>query len=154
MLSRISRKLSTLLLGALLTAAPLFAQSTTGSFQGTVKDEQQAVVPGAAVTVRNVDTNVGRAVVTDSRGPLPSAQPAPPGTYEVTFELGRLRRLRPLRDHAGPQPGRRDRGDGSKRQAQAETITVAGRRAAPQHDQRRGRRALRQQRSGAWPTCP
>ena len=86
MLSRISRKLTTLFLGALLADAPLFAQSTTGSFQGTVKDEQGAVVPGATVTVRNVDTNARRVAVTDSQGRwrVPNL---PVGNYEVSLDL-------------------------------------------------------------------
>ena len=40
-----------------LPSNPLAAQSTTGTIQGTVTDEQEAVVPGAAVTIRNTATN-------------------------------------------------------------------------------------------------
>ena len=42
------------LLALLASAAPLSAQSTTGTIQGVVKDNQDAVVPGATVTVRSV----------------------------------------------------------------------------------------------------
>ena len=49
--------LAVALLAIPILATSVLAQSTTGSFQGTVLDEQQAVVPGATVTVRNVDTN-------------------------------------------------------------------------------------------------
>ena len=47
-----------LLLVALLTlfVNPVFAQ-TSGSISGEVKDEKQAVVTNATVTVRNVKTN-------------------------------------------------------------------------------------------------
>src|SRR5262245_30781290 len=67
-------------------AAPLLAQSTTGSFQGTVRDEQNAVVPGATVTVRNVDTNARRTAVTDGQGRwrVPNL---PVGNYEVVLDL-------------------------------------------------------------------
>src|SRR5262245_21855300 len=67
-------------------AAPAFAQSTTGSFQGTVRDEQNAVVAGATVTVRNVDTNARRTAVSDSQGRwrVPNL---PVGNYEVQIEL-------------------------------------------------------------------
>jgi hypothetical protein len=67
-------------------AAPLAAQSTTGSFQGSVRDEQNAVVPGALVAVRNVDTNARRTAVTDTQGRwrVPNL---PVGNYEVQIEL-------------------------------------------------------------------
>ncbi len=66
--------------------APVSAQSTTGSLQGVVKDEQQAVAPGATVTIRNVDTNATRSAVTDSQGRwrVPNL---PVGNYEVKVEL-------------------------------------------------------------------
>ena len=37
----------------------LFAQGERATISGTVTDTSQAVVPGVAITVRNVDTNVG-----------------------------------------------------------------------------------------------
>ena len=84
--NRISSVTAALLLGALFVAAPLLAQSTTGSFHGTVRDEQGAVVPGATVTVRNVDTNARRVAVTDSQGRwrVPNL---PVGNYEVSLDL-------------------------------------------------------------------
>ena len=41
---------------------------TTGSISGDVKDEKQAVINNAAVTVRNVKTNDSRTTQTDSDG--------------------------------------------------------------------------------------
>jgi hypothetical protein len=41
---------------------------TSGTIQGTVSDEQGAVVPGATVEARNVDTNFSRTFMTDSDG--------------------------------------------------------------------------------------
>ncbi len=77
--------LAVLTLSAGLTS-PLSAQSTTGSLQGQVVDEQQAAMPGATVTVRNVDTNATSSVPTDAQGRwrLPNL---PVGNYEVKFEL-------------------------------------------------------------------
>ena len=43
-----------------LFAAPVAAQSITGTIQGTVVDNQNLAVPAATVTVRNIDTNVSR----------------------------------------------------------------------------------------------
>jgi hypothetical protein len=74
------------LLAVAIFAAPLGAQSTTGSFQGTVTDEQDALVPGANVTVRNVDTNARRSTVTDVAGRWRVSN-IPVGNYEVTLEL-------------------------------------------------------------------
>src|SRR5262245_4872204 len=82
---RRNRALLALLIAFALTA-PLLAQSTTGSFLGTVRDEQNAVVPGATVAVHNVDTNARRTAVTDSQGRwrIPNL---PVGNYEVAIEL-------------------------------------------------------------------
>ena len=75
--------LAILALGLATTAS---AQSTTGSIRGVVNDEQVAVVPGAAVTVRNVDTNMTRTAVTDSGGRFRVTN-LPSGRYEVTIAL-------------------------------------------------------------------
>ena len=56
------------LLACLAFPSRLAAQSTTGTIQGTVSDEQEAVVPGATVTIRNVATNAVRRVVSEKNG--------------------------------------------------------------------------------------
>ena len=72
---------------ALVLAAPaVLAQATTGSIQGHVRDPQQAITPGAAVTVRNVETNAMRSAVTDTGGRF-RVMNLPPGRYDVTVEL-------------------------------------------------------------------
>jgi len=71
---------------ALLVAAPLTAQSTTGTIQGTVKDNQDGVVPGATATIRNTQTNATRTVVTDGNGNYRFLN-VPVGGYELTIEL-------------------------------------------------------------------
>ena len=60
--------LATLLVVFLLAASCTWAQSATGSISGVVRDESGAVIPGANVTVTNVDTGISRSVVTDSAG--------------------------------------------------------------------------------------
>ncbi len=44
-----------------------FAQ-TTSTINGTVQDQQGAIITGAKVTVRNLETNLSRATVTDGEG--------------------------------------------------------------------------------------
>ncbi len=62
-----------------------FAQSSTGSISGTVLDEKQAVIPGATVTVRNVDTGFSRTATSDGEGRYKFVN-LPIGAYEVTIE--------------------------------------------------------------------
>jgi hypothetical protein len=58
-----------LVLSAVGTAATVgFAQGLTGQIGGTVLDAQKASIPGAVVTVRNVETQVTREAVTDTEG--------------------------------------------------------------------------------------
>ncbi len=70
----------------LLLSTLASAQSTGGSIQGAVKDESAAVLPGVTVTVRNAETGVSRAVVTDNRGAY-VAHNLSPGRYDITAEL-------------------------------------------------------------------
>jgi hypothetical protein len=124
-MSRRSTAVATVLVAIAALVGPatdLSAQTTTGTILGVVKDEQQAVVPGAAVTVRNVDTNVARSVITDPGGRF-RVPNLPPGTYEVTFELAGFGRLvRSGITLALNQDAVLE--ETLKAQAQAETITV------------------------------
>jgi hypothetical protein len=67
-------------------AAPAFAQGTGSAIQGTVTDEQGAVMPGATVVVANVQTGWTRDVITDERGWY-RATAITPGDYEVRVTL-------------------------------------------------------------------
>jgi hypothetical protein len=69
----------------LLLSAAVFAQSqaTTGLIQGTVLDQNGAVVAGASVTVKNVNTGFERTVSSNSDGFF-SAPLLPLGRYSVT----------------------------------------------------------------------
>ncbi len=59
------------------------AQFTAGSIQGTVVDESGGAVPDASVEAKNQDTNLSRAVKTDSEGRFAFLS-LPPGHYTVT----------------------------------------------------------------------
>ncbi len=64
-----------------------FAQSESGSssLEGTVKDQNDAVVQGATVKIKNAETNLTRTVTTDANGSF-SVSVLPVGTYEVTTQ--------------------------------------------------------------------
>jgi hypothetical protein len=79
--------------GALLCAvllsmvgAPAAAQETTGTISGSVTDQTGAVLPGATVMVRHVQTGRTTEVVSNESGRYNAAF-LQPGTYELTFSL-------------------------------------------------------------------
>ena len=74
------------LLGFCLSAGLLQAQRDTGTLLGTVLDASGSGVPGAAVTVTNVLTNVKVTVTTDTNGDY-IATPLRIGTYRIEAEL-------------------------------------------------------------------
>jgi outer membrane receptor protein involved in Fe transport len=79
---------------SLALVSPAFAQSTAinGTLEGTVKDDQGAVLPGVTVTVANIDTGDQRVVVTNERG-LYRAPLLSLGTYRVVAELQGFRKF-------------------------------------------------------------
>jgi hypothetical protein len=74
-----------LALGA-VSAGTADAQTTTGMILGQVRDQTTAVIPGATVTVRNVNTNLTRAMTTQSDGQYRFPN-LPVGEYELTIDL-------------------------------------------------------------------
>ena len=102
---------------SLMLALPATAQETRGNISGTVQDSP-GIVPGATVTVTNVDTSPTQPLVTNSSGyfEFPLVQP---GTYQVSVEMAgyksddaprRPRRRRPAGEHqlrAGSRAGQR-----------------------------------------------
>src|SRR5437867_5905031 len=71
----------------ILVMAPVVSsqtQSTTGTIQGTVTDANGAIVPGANVEIKNLDTNFSRTLTTDDGGRF-VALALPPGNYSVTI---------------------------------------------------------------------
>src|SRR5436190_17222464 len=74
-----------------LSLEPLSSQTTTGSIVGTVSDNSGAAVPGASVTVTNVDTNIATKTTTDSAGQY-VVTPLPVGHYSVAVEAQGFKR--------------------------------------------------------------
>ena len=72
-----------LILGASSSA---WAQAATGVIAGTVSDSQAGVLPGATVTVLNIETGVARTTVSDGDGRYRVPGLAP-GRYDVKAEL-------------------------------------------------------------------
>jgi hypothetical protein len=70
-----------------LPARPASAQVSTFDLFGTVTDESGAVLPGAAVTLSNVNTGVSREAVTDARGRYHFPALPPVGEYSVKASL-------------------------------------------------------------------
>ena len=73
----------------LLAHAEALAQSqaTTAEINGRVNDAQGGVLPGATVTAHSDATGYSRTVTTNEEG-LYTIALLPPGTYDVTAELG------------------------------------------------------------------
>jgi hypothetical protein len=74
-------------------AALVSAQGTTGSMSGFVIDDTGGALPGATVTVRHVETDQKRLLVTEGAGRY-RAQQLAPGKYELTVELQGFRTAR------------------------------------------------------------
>jgi hypothetical protein len=89
--SRLGTVLAFLLIIA--RAALLSAQGTTGSISGFITDDTNAALPGATVTVRQVETDQKRVTISDGAGRY-RAQQLAPGQYEVTIELQGFRTAR------------------------------------------------------------
>jgi outer membrane receptor for ferrienterochelin and colicin len=84
-----SRRCALIVFGfALALAVPAWSQTqiTTGVIQGTVSDPSGALVPGASVEARNLDTNLVRSLVTSADGRFVFLS-LPPGRYTVTVSL-------------------------------------------------------------------
>ena len=77
--------LFTLLIGS-ATASNAVAQGLTGQISGTVVDSSRGVLPGAAVAVQNVNTQVKRDVVSDENGAFVITDLLA-GTYNVSVTM-------------------------------------------------------------------
>ena len=75
-----------LVAGLLATPPAAHAQSTGATLQGTITDDQSAVMPGATIVITNKETGWTRTVVTDERGWY-RVSALPPGSYELRTEL-------------------------------------------------------------------
>ena len=81
-------RIATAFILSLAIGSSALAQSTAinGTIEGTVKDEQGALLPGVTVTLTNIDTGEPRVVVTNESG-LYRAPLLSLGTYRVSAEL-------------------------------------------------------------------
>src|SRR3954452_3862704 len=84
-------RVKALLMMASLVAMPAWAQETRGNINGTVQDSS-GVIPGATVTITNVDTGQTQSRVTNGSGyfeaPLLQA-----GSYKVTVAMDQYKTL-------------------------------------------------------------
>src|SRR6516225_9745153 len=68
--------------GLILPGNRLIAQGSTASIAGTVRDASGAVLPGAAVTVKHLETGLTRNGVTDANGSF-NVPSLPVGAYQL-----------------------------------------------------------------------
>ncbi len=74
----------------LVFACVVFAQEFRATLQGTVTDPTRAAVPGAQVTLRNMDTAIERKTSTDEAGHYLFSF-VTPGTYSLSISAGGFR---------------------------------------------------------------
>ncbi|MBI1955201.1 MAG: carboxypeptidase regulatory-like domain-containing protein, partial [Acidobacteria bacterium] len=79
------KRLAVILSIVLVSAGMMYAQVTTGTIMGTISDSTGAVIPGATVTIRNVETGISRTATTDAAGRYRVPQLGL-GSYEITTE--------------------------------------------------------------------
>lgn len=75
----------------IVAPALLWSQTYTASIRGTVTDQTQAAVPGAAVTLTEVSRGIKHTAKTDAAGRY-LLTALPPGTYSLTVEAPGFRR--------------------------------------------------------------
>src|SRR5512147_1203024 len=79
----------------IVVSAPAWAQKTVGEVRGTVADTSAAVLPGATVTLTNVNTGFTRDVVTDGKGEFVFPV-VDPGQYRVDVTMQGFRKYSQL----------------------------------------------------------
>src|SRR5208337_4379583 len=84
--------LRALVLLTLLSFIATFAlgQAESGQIVGTVRDVSGAVIPGAAISVKNIATGAARPTVQSGSLGQYNVLGLTPGTYEVTVKSGRF----------------------------------------------------------------
>lgn len=74
-----------LLLLLLLAILPAFSQTVGASLQGSITDPSGAIIPGAKIEIRNLETGVASSLISDSSGRF--REPVlGPGDYEVRVQ--------------------------------------------------------------------
>ena len=105
-------------------APPALAQFDTASIVGTIKDDSGGVIPGATVTLTNIDTGITATRVTDEYGNY-EFMTVRVGRYRVTAELEGFATGRA--DDVQAQVGARQRIDFTLRPGSlTETVEVVG----------------------------
>src|SRR6266704_2203991 len=86
------KRLSVCLAIVFVCSATIPALAQNAALVGTVRDAQQALIPGAMVTLQNVDTSVELTTMTNELGnyEFPTVRP---GSYSVRVELSGFRRF-------------------------------------------------------------
>jgi Carboxypeptidase regulatory-like domain/TonB dependent receptor len=79
-------------MGIFLISLPLFAQANFARILGIVTDQSGGVIPGATVTVTDVQRGISRTLTTDDAGEY-NAPTLIPGTYTVRVEAQGFKRL-------------------------------------------------------------
>src|SRR5262245_27237182 len=81
------RLIPSTLIGVLCLVCAVGAGAQTGgTLQGAVSDDQSLALPGATVTLLNLETGWTRSIVTDAEGRY-RAPALPPGVYEIKAEM-------------------------------------------------------------------
>ena len=76
---------SAVLLWAALPGATLAQSTNSGDINGTVTDISGAAIPGASVTVQNVETGVSKTFLTNDSGVYDTSSIIA-GTYKITLD--------------------------------------------------------------------
>lgn len=77
---------------AVYTEAAGQSQALNGQIEGIVKDANGSAVPGASITIRNIETGAERAVTSDADG-VYRAPLLPLGTYRISVEAPNFKKL-------------------------------------------------------------
>jgi hypothetical protein len=75
----------------LLSGTVVWGQLGTSTIRGTITDSSGAALPGATVTITNLQTNLSRTLTTGSAGGY-SFESIPPGDYKVEIEAKNFRK--------------------------------------------------------------
>src|SRR5262245_3048441 len=77
---------------ALASAPAAWPQGGNSTVRGSVRDQAQAVVPNAAVTLTNINTNVSRSTMTNEAG-IYVFPGVIPGSYRLTGEFAGMQKF-------------------------------------------------------------
>jgi hypothetical protein len=85
------RLVGTIAMFLLASTISVLAQTTNGNIQGTITDPSGAVIEGATVTARNVDTGLTLTAATSNAGFYALAN-VPPGRYSISIQGPNLKK--------------------------------------------------------------